>query len=224
MAQRKRILSISFLLVACAVLLLTPACGGGSVSGAGNGSSPNPPAGSSFSGLELGPGALTVLRGNSGTSALTTIVAEGFQNSVSLTSSGAPEGTAVSFDPPTVQGAGTSMMAIAVGAGTHSGSYTIVITGSAGGTQKTTQLTLNVTAQIFLRWNPSDSGDVIGYNIARSTAPDQGYTRINSSLITDTSYSDQTVQSGHTYYYQATAVDAAGNESPPSNMATATVE
>ena len=155
---------------------------------------------------------------------LTTFVAEGSQNSVSLTSTGAPAGTTVSFDPPTIQGSGSSTMTIAVGAATHTGSYSMVVTGSAGGIQKTTQLTLNVTAQVLLHWDRSESGDIVGYNIARSTTRNQGYTRINSSLITDTSYDDQTVQSGHTYYYLATAVDAEGNESAPSNMATAEVE
>ncbi len=90
--------------------------------------------------------------------------------------------------------------------------------------QKTAPLTLTVTAQVFLHWERSESGNIVGYNLARSTLPGQGYTRINSSLITDTFYSDQTVQSGHTYYYVATAVDDLGNESPPSNQAMAEVE
>jgi hypothetical protein len=228
MAQSNRILSIPFLVLACAALLLMPACGGGSVSGTGTGagSSPSPPAGTPLSSLELSPATLTVLRGNSGTSTLTTTVSAGFQNPISLTSSGAPQGTSVSFDRNTIPapGSGSSTITIAVGSGTATGSYSIVVTGSRGGSQATAQLKLNVIAEVFLHWDRSDSGDIVGYNLARSTTPGQGYTRINSSLITDTSYSDQTVQSGHTYYYVATAVDAAGNESAPSNMATATVE
>lgn len=154
---------------------------------------------------------------------LTTIVAEGSQDSVSLTSADAPEGITVSFDPDTVQGAGSSSMTMAVGAGTHTGRYSIVVTGSAGGIQKTAPVTLNVTAQVFLHWSPSDSNDIVGYNIARSTTPGQGYTRINSALISDTSYSDGTVQSGRAYYYVATAVNSAGQESPASNEAVADV-
>jgi fibronectin type 3 domain-containing protein len=115
-------------------------------------------------------------------------------------------------------------MTVAVGARTRTGSYSILVTGSAGGIQKTAQLMLTVTAQVFLHWDRSESGNVVGYNLARSTQPGYGYTRINSSLITNTFYSDQTVQSGHTYYYVATAVDDLGNESPPSNQAVAAVD
>ena len=115
-------------------------------------------------------------------------------------------------------------MTIAVASGSATGSYSIVITGRAGGIQKSAQLQLNVIAQVFLQWSGSGSGNIVGYNIARSTMPGQGYSRINSGLITDTFYNDETVQSGHTYYYQATAVDALGNESAPSNEAAAEVD
>ena len=46
---------------------------------------------------------------------------------------------------------------------------------------------------------------------------------LNSSLIAGTSYTDQTVQSGITYYYVTTAVDSLGVESIYSNEAAATV-
>jgi len=47
--------------------------------------------------------------------------------------------------------------------------------------------------------------------------PGGPYTKINSSLDTSTLYSDGTVQSGRTYYYVSTAVDATGMESGYSN-------
>lgn len=212
MAQSDRIVSTPLLVMACTALLLTLACGGGA-------SSASPP--TPIANVELSPAMLTILRGTSGASTLT---AAGFQNSVSLISSAAPPGTSVSFDRQTIPVPGSSTMTIAVGAGTHTGSYFIAVTGSGGGAQAAAKLQLNVIAQVFLHWNRSESGDIVGYNLKRSTMPDQGYARINTSLITDTSYSDQTVESGHTYYYLATAVDSAGNESAPSNMATAEVE
>ena len=76
---------------------------------------------------------------------------------------------------------------------------------------------------VFLSWDASSSQDVIGYNAYRSTVSGGPYTKLNSSLISSTSYSDQTVQSGYTYYYVTTAVDSQGLESVYSNQAVATV-
>jgi hypothetical protein len=218
MARSGRILSIFFFIFACGISLLMPACGGGS-----SGSS-NPPTGTTFSSLELSPAALTILRGNTGTSTLTATTLQDFHDAVELSLSGAPAGVAVTFEPRTVSGTGSSTMTLTVAPGTATGNYSIVVTGDASGIQKSAQLDLNVTAQVFLQWSGSGSGNIVGYNIARSTMPGQGYVRINSTLISDTFYNDETVQSGHTYYYLATAVDAFGNESAPSNEATAEVD
>ena len=63
--------------------------------------------------------------------------------------------------------------------------------------------------------------DIAGYNIYRSTDPDlpkQGWTRLNQALLTRTTFTDDKVESGKTYYYYVTAVDNAGNVSPPSEV------
>ena len=62
-----------------------------------------------------------------------------------------------------------------------------------------------------------------GYNIYRSTVNGSSYTKVNSLLVTGLSFSDANVQSGGTYYYVTTAVDAAGNESSYSNQVSAIV-
>ena len=63
--------------------------------------------------------------------------------------------------------------------------------------------------------------DIAGYNIYRSTDPllpkDQ-WTKLNQSLLTRTSYQDERVESGKTYYYYLTAMDQAGNVSQPSEV------
>jgi len=46
---------------------------------------------------------------------------------------------------------------------------------------------------------------------------------INSSLDSNTAYTDSTVTSGTTYYYVATAVNSGSEESGYSNQATAVV-
>ena len=65
--------------------------------------------------------------------------------------------------------------------------------------------------QVSLGWSASASA-VQGYNVYRGTAPGK-YSRLNSALDANTSYTDTTVASGTTYYYAATAVNASGQES-----------
>jgi hypothetical protein len=79
---------------------------------------------------------------------LTTAVSGGFNNAVTLSATGAPTATTVSFSPNPIAapGAGTSTMTIAVGSGTATGTYTITVTGSGGGVQHTATVTLTVTA------------------------------------------------------------------------------
>ncbi|HET7106124.1 MAG TPA: choice-of-anchor D domain-containing protein [Candidatus Acidoferrum sp.] len=72
---------------------------------------------------------------------------------------------------------------------------------------------------VALSWNPSDSS-VIGYRVYRDDG--SGYSPI-SAVISDLSYTDSDVISGSTYTYVVTAVDAAGDESVYSNIATAVV-
>jgi hypothetical protein len=63
--------------------------------------------------------------------------------------------------------------------------------------------------------------DIAGYNIYRSTDPNlpkDQWTKLNQSLLTRTTYQDERVESGKTYYYYLTAVDQAGNVSPPSDV------
>lgn len=78
---------------------------------------------------------------------------------------------------------------------------------------------------VTLNWTASTSPNVVGYNVYRGVTAGGPYTKINPSLIasTGTSYTDNTVQGGTTYYYVATAVDNTGMESSYSNMATAVV-
>jgi len=62
-----------------------------------------------------------------------------------------------------------------------------------------------------LTWNSSNGA--VGYNIYRGTVSGGPYSMINTSLDGGTAYSDNTVASGQTYYYVATAVDVSSNES-----------
>jgi hypothetical protein len=69
-----------------------------------------------------------------------------------------------------------------------------------------------------LTWSASTSSNVAGYNIYRSTTSGGPYTKINSSLVNGTTYTDLSTLAGVTYYYVVTAVDGSSNESSYSNQ------
>jgi hypothetical protein len=74
---------------------------------------------------------------------------------------------------------------------------------------------------VELSWGPS-STPVSGYRVYRSTVSGSDFSAL-TSVISNLSFSDNTVVDGTTYYYVVTAVDSAGQESPHSNEATAVV-
>jgi hypothetical protein len=101
----------------------------------------------------------------------------------------------------------------------------VTVTSTASGSPKTIALSgigVQTSHWVTLSWTTSTS-TVSGYNIYRTTISGSGYAKINSGLIAGLTYTDTTVQSGTTYYYVATAVDASGDESSDSNQATAAI-
>lgn len=75
---------------------------------------------------------------------------------------------------------------------------------------------------VALSWAPSTS-QVVGYNVYRAVQSVGSYSKLNSSLLNSTNYTDLTVQSGTTYSYAATSVDANNVESALSSPATAVI-
>ncbi len=69
---------------------------------------------------------------------------------------------------------------------------------------------------VDLTWKASISSNVIGYNVYRKT-PWGRYTKLNSSPIAATKYTDHLVGAGRTYYYVTTAVNSSAQESGYSN-------
>ncbi len=94
------------------------------------------------------PAALSVAQGTLGTSTITTAVGGGFNNQVTLSATGAPSGTTISFNPSVIAapGSGTSVMTVTVGSSTATGTYPIVVKASGGGLSPTTTVTLTVTS------------------------------------------------------------------------------
>jgi hypothetical protein len=79
-----------------------------------------------------------------------------------------------------------------------------------------------VAHSVSLSWTASTS-TVVGYNVYRSTTSGGPYTLITSSTVAGTTYTDNGVQAGVTYFYVVTAVDSNGNESAFSNEASVSV-
>src|SRR5271156_2698833 len=89
-------------------------------------------------------------------------------------------------------------------------------------TSQPAALRLRPTHTVTLTWNASSS-QVAGYNVYRTTTPAANYVRINSSLVHGLTYTDDTVESGLTYYYVTRAVDRRGQESLNSNEGRAAI-
>jgi hypothetical protein len=113
---------------------------------------------------------------------------------------------------------GTTTSLNLAGTPTTAGTYSFgaKVTGCGGHiSQVAYKVAIQATANhvVDLDWNPSTSGDIVGYNLYRRTEA-ATWKKINVSLIASTLYSDSTVANNTTYYYAATAVDPNGRESP----------
>jgi uncharacterized membrane protein len=103
------------------------------------------PSSSDFS-IAASPTAVSVEQGQSGGSTISTAVTAGSAQSVSLSASGQPSGTTVSFSPASVTAGGSSAVTIDVGSGTATGTYTITVTGTGPSATHSATVSLTVTA------------------------------------------------------------------------------
>jgi hypothetical protein len=76
--------------------------------------------------------------------------------------------------------------------------------------------------RVVLYWTPSQTsltgGDVIGYNVYRSSGLSTEFARLNVDPVLVPEYIDDQVRSGSVYYYTTTAVNEAGKQSRHSNL------
>ncbi|MGA8677388.1 MAG: choice-of-anchor D domain-containing protein [Candidatus Acidiferrales bacterium] len=161
--------------------------------------------------------------------------------SVTLTNNGNANVTIASVAPV---GAGFSTNGLSAGTAltpNQSATLNIVFaptgTGSVSGSVSITSNATNSPASISLSgagvrstshsvdlsWTASASSGVVGYNVYRGTSSGS-YSRI-ASLVSGTTYTDSTVQSGQdiTYYYVVTSLNSSGVESADSNQASVTI-
>jgi fibronectin type 3 domain-containing protein len=80
--------------------------------------------------------------------------------------------------------------------------------------------------RISLFWPANPETDVAGYTIYRSTDPNlpkDRWTKLTPTLYPRTTFTDENVEAGKTYYYYITATDASGNVSSQSEVVSETV-
>jgi len=149
----------------------------------------------------------------------------------------------VTISNVTVTGAGYTANGVSSGQIVKSGqtatlnvTFTPSATGSLPGSVKVTSNATNspasvtlsgtgvqpVSHSVTLTWTASTSA-VSGYNVYRSTVSGGPYTKVNSSLIAATTYTDSTVQASTAYFYVVTSVDSSNVESANSTEVSVTV-
>lgn len=166
--------------------------------------------------------------GNQAPSAQFSHNCNGLSCSFDATGSSDPDGTIVSYDWD--MGDGTLLSgAMPSHAYSADGSYTVslTVTDDAGATDVLSQqVTVNEPPsvpsgfnavgglqQINLSWNANSESDLAGYNLYRSDISGGALTKLNTSVITDSFYTDSGLADNTTYYYRVSAVDTSGNES-----------
>lgn len=160
--------------------------------------------------------------------------------SVKFTNTG---NTGVSISNVSVTGAGVSSAGVSSGLIIAAGSSAVLnvifapsasgtLSGSVTVTSNASDATVTIalagaavqTASHSVTLSLADSGSsVAGYNVYRASSSGGPYTRLNTPLITSTTYVDATVAATQTYYYVGTSVDSAGTETVYSNQVSATI-
>jgi fibronectin type 3 domain-containing protein len=97
----------------------------------------------------------------------------------------------------------------------------LLLTGCGGSSIKGSITGVSGAYEVNLTWSaPTYSPDpVASYNVYRAPDGATSYVQLNTSTVTQTAYTDTTVQSGQTYDYVVESVDAYGITSVPSSPA-----
>lgn len=159
---------------------------------------------------------------------------------VTLTNTGS---TSISVSNVAISGAGVSTGGVSSGLTLAAGNFTVLnvtfapsaagalngsVTVASNATDPMTTISLSgdavqpVSHSVTLSFTPNSS-NVTGYNIYRSSMSSGPYTKLNSPLITSTTYADTTVVANQTYFYVGTSVDSTGDETADSNQVSATI-
>jgi hypothetical protein len=186
---------------------------------------------SSVAQLTASPASLSfgsITTGASGTQNVTLANTGNSSVSVSQISISGAGFSAAGFALPVTLAAGQSTSFIVTFAPTISGSLLGNVYVTSNATNSPLAISLSgsgaaaVSHSVTLNWTPSTSS-YAGFNVYRGSLSGGPYNKVNSALISSTSFSDASVASGQTYYYVATEVDSTGAESVYSSEVIATI-
>lgn len=128
--------------------------------------------------------------------------------SIAFTGANATDFTQVSTCGATVAAGGTCTIAILfapLASGARGAS--LAITDNASGSPQSVSLSGSGTHDVILTWTASLTSGVAGYNVYRGTTPGgESSTPLNSTPINSTTYADENVVAGASYYYVVTTV------------------
>jgi hypothetical protein len=94
--------------------------------------------------LSASPATQTVIASGSAVYTIKVNPIAGFTGTVSMSVSGLPAGSAASFNPQAVSGAGSSTLTVNTGVLTPAGNYSLIITGASAGASHTATVNLTV--------------------------------------------------------------------------------
>jgi subtilase family serine protease len=97
--------------------------------------------------ISASPSSISIVRGKSGTTTITTTIAGDFNSVIGLNASGQGSGVTVTFNPASIAapGSGTSTMTIKVAKGAPVGSHAITVIGNGQGIKQTAKVSLTIT-------------------------------------------------------------------------------
>jgi hypothetical protein len=97
--------------------------------------------------ISASPSSLSVVKGNSATTTVSTTLSGGFNSAISLSASGVPAGASATFSPTSIGAPGSGSSTLTLASGTAAaGTYTVTVTGSGGGKTHTTTVSFTITA------------------------------------------------------------------------------
>jgi hypothetical protein len=104
-------------------------------------------------------------------------------------------------------------------------SAALSISDNVSGSPQTVSLSGTGSHDVIVSWTASVTAGVVGYYVYRgTTSGGESSTPLNSTPVSGTSFADENVTAGLTYYYEVTAVASDGvTQSAPSVEASATV-
>src|SRR5262249_8015530 len=97
-------------------------------------------------GLAVAPDSRSVARGAQASYTVSVTASNGFAGAVSFSVSGLPPGATASFSPASVDGSGSSTLAVSTSAATLPGTYRLTVIGASGSLSHNTTVTLVITA------------------------------------------------------------------------------